>query len=165
MSRSERERAGPSSRAALGLVAAMAVAIALSAIITLSRSPASGTASAAMPSATLSRLTSTALRIARGSGDPRPVSVMVVRTTHARALRVATPGDTVAGDLRQQVYLVVMRGHFTYHGPQPPGSHPPVEPYLSVTIDPATFRVLDLGLSKHAPVIPLSAFGPVTRLV
>ena len=103
MSRSERERAGPSSRAVLGLVAAMAVAIALSAIITLSRSPASGTASTPMPSTTLSRLTSAANR--------------------------------------------------------------PVEPYLSFTIDPAPFRVLDLGLSKHAPVIPLSAFGPVTRLV
>lgn len=37
--------------------------------------------------------------------------------------------------------------------------------HLSVTIDPATFRVLDLGLSKHAPVISLSTFGPVTRLV
>ena len=165
MSRSERKRAGPSSRAVLGLVAAMAVAIALSAMITLSRSPASGTPSGPMPSATVSRLTSAALRIARGSGDPRPVSVLVVRTTHARALRVATPGDIVAGDLRRPVYLVVMRGHFTYNGPQPPGAHPPAAPYLSVTIDPATFRVLDLGLSKHAPVIPLRTFGHVTRLV
>jgi hypothetical protein len=164
MSRSERERVGPSSRAVLGLAAAMAVAIALSAMITL-WSPASGTTSAPMPSATVSRLTSAALRIARGSGDPRPASVLVVRTTHARALRVATPGDTVAGNMRKFVYLVVMRGDFTYNGPQPPGSHPPTETYLAVTIDPVTLKVLDLGLSKHAPVIPLSTFGRITRLV
>ncbi len=102
MSRSERERAGPSVRALLGLVAALAVAIALSAFITLSRSPASGTTAASIPSATASRLTSAALRIARGSGDPRPLSVLVVRTSHAQALRVATPGDTVAGNLRSR---------------------------------------------------------------
>ncbi len=164
MSRSERERAGPSVRALLGLVTALAVAIALSAFITLSRSPASGTSAAPLPSATASRLTSAALRIARGSGDPRPLSVLVVRTSHAQALRVATPGDTVAGDLRKPVYLVVMRGDFTYTGPQLGGARPPTGSYLAVTLDPSTLKVLDLGLSRHAPVIPLRSFGPVTRL-
>ena len=32
-------------------------------------------------------------------------------------------------------------------------------------LDPATLKVLDIGLSRHAPVIPLRSYGPVTRLV
>lgn len=166
MSRSKGDRPGPSIRTVLGLVLAMALAIALSAMITLWHSPAGGSAVSAMPRSTVSRLTSFALRLARSSGDPRPDSVLVVRTTHARALRVATPGDTVAGNGRKQVYLVVMRGDFTANFASPPsGASLPTGTYLDFTIDPATFKVLDLGLSRRAPVIPLRTFGPVTRLV
>ena len=166
MSRSNGERPGPSIRTVLGLVVAMALAIALSAMITLWHSPAGGSAVAPLPRSTVSRLTSFALRLARSSGDPRPASVLVVRTTHARALRVASPGDAVAGNGRQLVYLVVMRGDFTASFASPPsGARPPTGTYLDFTIDPATFKVLDLGLNHHAPVIPLRSFGPVTRLV
>jgi len=166
MSRSKGERPGPSIRTVLGLVVAMALAIALSAMITLWHSPAGGSTVSPMPRSTVSRLTSFALRLARSSGDPRPDSVLVVRTTHARALRVATPGDTVPGNGRKLVYLVVMRGDFTASFASPPsGRRLPTGTYLDVTIDPATFKVLDLGLNHHAPVIPLSNFGQVTRLV
>jgi hypothetical protein len=166
MSRSKGERPGPSIRTVLGLVVAMALAIALSAMITLWHSPAGGSTVPAMPRSTVSRLTSFALRLARSSGDPRPDSVLVVRTTHARALRVATPGDTVPGNGSKLVYLVVMRGDFTANFASPPsGGRLPTGTYLDFTIDPATFKVLDLGLNHHAPVIQLSNFGPVTRLV
>ncbi len=166
MSRSKGERPGPSIRTVLGLLVAMALAIALSAMITLWHSPAGGSTVPPMPRSTVSRLTSFALRLARSSGDPRPDSVLVVRTTHARALRVATPGDTVPGNGSKLVYLVVMRGDFTANFASPPsGGRLPTGTYLDFTIDPATFKVLDLGLNHHAPVIALSNFGPVTRLV
>jgi hypothetical protein len=128
--RGRRERSGPSIRTVLGLVVAMALAIALSAIITLWHSPAGGSAVAPMPRATASRLASFALRMARRNGDPRPAYVLVVRTTHAQALRVATPGDRVPGDGRKLVYLVVMHGDFTdYDAPTPSGARLPTGTY------------------------------------
>jgi len=57
-----------------------------------------------------------------------------------------------------------MRGTFTAVTTRPPGTPAPTGSYLAVTLDPTTFRVLDLGLSKHRPDVPLRSFGRVTSL-
>ena len=57
------------------------------------------------------------------------------------------------------------QGFTDCYAPAPPGARLPTGTYLDFTVDPATFEVLDLGLSRHAPVIPLRTFGRVTRLV
>jgi hypothetical protein len=89
---------------------------------------------------------------------------MAVTATHADALRAATPGDTITIGASRLVYLVVMKGTFTLNVPVPAGAREPTGSYLAITLDPATLRVLDLGLSDHAPPVPLRRFGPVSRL-
>jgi hypothetical protein len=40
----------------------------------------------------------------------------------------------------------------------------PTGRYLAVTVNPSTFQVMDLGLGKHAPPVPLRSYGPVSDL-
>jgi hypothetical protein len=83
-------------------------------------SPAAGaTAGSAIPASAITRLTSTALAVARQNGDAGPLSAAAVTTTHAKAPREATPGDTVPQGGGQTVYLVVMKGRFTANFPVP----------------------------------------------
>jgi hypothetical protein len=105
-------------------------------------------------------------QLARWTGDARPTSIRAVFTTQAKALRTATPGDLIPHSSRRPVYLVVMTGKFTdTHAPVPPGAHPPTGRYLAVTINPATFAVMDLGLGNHKPPVPLRSYGPVSNLI
>jgi hypothetical protein len=144
--------------AAAGIVAALAVTAAAL------PSSASTQARSRIPASAIARINTTALAIAKYSGDKTPISIMAVTTSHANALRAATPGDRVPVGANQPVYLVVMRGRFIYKGPQPPGAHVSTENYLSLTLNPATFQVLDIGLSKVAPPVSLHSFGQVTKL-
>jgi hypothetical protein len=111
------------------------------------------------------RLSAVALRLARFGGDARPASIMAVAATYARALRDATPGDTVAGAASQPVYLVVMVGKFTLDAPAPRGAHLPNGRYLAVTVNPTTFQIMDLSVNDHAPPVPLRSYGPVSNLL
>lgn len=147
----------------LGVTVAAGAALAV--LLTVPRSAGSAAARSAIPSSAISRLTATALKIARFNGDKAPTSIEAVETTRARALRTATPGDTVPQGAQRQVYLVVMTGKFTAYGASPPaGAALPTGSYLSVTLDPRTFRGMDFGLSDHAPPVSLASLGPVTML-
>jgi hypothetical protein len=106
------------------------------------------------------------LRLARHSGDANPASIWAVSTTRAKALRAATPGDMVPGSASQPAYLVVITGKFKLvDAPVPPGARLPTGRYLAVTVNPATFQVMDLGLSNHNPSVPLRSYGPVSNLM
>jgi hypothetical protein len=169
MPQDEPKEAGPRSGALVGLIAAMVVALGLSAIITFSQGPARSSdhvaAGPSLPAQTARRLTSAAMKIARIDGDPRPDSVQVVQTTRGQALTVATPGDFLSRGNRRPVYLVVMHGKFRARDlPAPPGARAPTGSYLSVTLDRHTLRLLDFGLSRHRPAVPLHHFGRVTTL-
>src|ERR1700689_244978 len=124
-------------RMAMAIAAAGVSGVALLATVTTLSSTASATAGAAIPA---------------------------VATTHARALRIATPGDKVPQAGAQTVYLVVMKGKFTANFPMPPGVSKPTGTYLSITLNPATFQVMDLGLAHRSPALPLSSLGPVSML-
>ncbi len=65
-----------------------------------------------MPTSAVPRLTAITERAARVNGDPHPVWVTAVVTTHAQALTSATPGDFIPGADRTPVYLVTIRGEF-----------------------------------------------------
>jgi len=58
-----------------------------------------------------------------------------------------------------------MEGQFTLdNAPRPPHAHAPSGHYLAITIDPATFQVLDLGLSNQAPPASFGSLGLVSNL-
>ena len=83
-----------------------------------------------------------------------------------RRCGTATPGDLVPGSAGKPVYLVVMTGNFKdTNFPMPPGTHIPTAHYLAVTVNPATFRVMDLGLGDHKPPVPLRSYGQVSNLM
>jgi hypothetical protein len=144
-------------------VAGIAVA-AMPALATLS-SGASVTAGSAIPASAIPALRTHMLRLARYSGDAHPASIRAVFTTQAKALRTATPGDLIPGSARRPVYLVVMTGKFKYvEASVPHGARIPAGRYLAVTINPSTFRVMDLGIGNHRPPVPLRSYGPVSDL-
>jgi hypothetical protein len=144
---------------------AAAAGVAVAAVSALTTLPSASAASSGIPASAAQRLSAMALRLARHSGDANPASIRAVATTRARALRAATPGDTVPGSARQPAYLVVMTGKFKVDAPVPPGARLPAGRYLAVTVNPSTFRVMDLGLGNRKPPVPLRSYGLVSNLM
>lgn len=143
--------------------AGMAVAVAVSTLTALSFASA---ATPGIPASAIPALSTAMLRLARQSGDGNPTSIRAVSTTREEALRDATPGDMVPGSAGQPAYLVVIIGKFKLdNAPVPRGAHPPTGRYLAVTVNPATFRIMDLGLSNHKPTMPLRTYGQVSNLM
>jgi hypothetical protein len=144
-------------------VAAAGMAVAVSASLT-ALSFAS-TATPRIPASAIPELSTAMLQLAQQSGDGNPSSITAVSTTRAEALQDATPGDMVPGSAGQPAYLVVITGNFKLdNAPVPRGAHLPTGRYLAVTVNPATFQVMDLGLSNHKPTIPLRSYGQVSNL-
>jgi hypothetical protein len=144
-------------------VAAAGIAVAVSALMTL---PSASAATSGIPASAAPALRTAVLRLARRSGDANPASIRAVSTTRAKALRDATPGDTVPGSVSQPAYLVVITGKFKLEdAPVPQGARIPTGRYLAVTVSPATLQVMDLGLSNHTPPVPLRSYGSVSNLM
>jgi hypothetical protein len=146
---------------------ASAAGIAVAAVTVLAILPAGATAGpgSAIPAAAIPVLRADMFLLARFNGDAHPASIRAVFTTQAKALRTATPGDLIPGSAGRPVYLVVMTGNFTdTHASVPPGARLPAGRYLAVTINPATFDVMDLGIGNHRPPVPLRSYGPVSDL-
>lgn len=155
-----RQRRG---KAPIAFACLLATGAAVSAF--LAASPISATAATRpIPTTANAALTKAALGAAQNNGDPAPTSIKAVATTHARALLAATPGDTITYGTRQAVYLVIMTGEFTYHGPIPAGAHVPRGSYLALVFNAASLALEDLGLSFRPPPVALRGFGPVTNL-
>lgn len=163
MSNGKLRRALRQPRTAVYASAAGIVVAAVSALTALP-SGASATAGSVIPASAIPALSTHMLRLAQHSGDAHPASIRAVVTTRSKALRAATPGDTIPGSARQPAYLVLMTGKFKVSAPVPRGARLPTGRYLAVTVNPATFQVMDLGLSNHAPPIPLRSYGPVSKL-
>ena len=113
----------------------------------------------------MSWLTAIGGRAASANGDPAPMWMTAVLTTHAKALTSATPGDFVPGAGDVPVFLVTMRREFVAcAASRPSGAAAPDGRYLSIVVDARTFQVLDSGLSPSAPPVPPASLGPVTYL-
>ena len=144
-------------------VAAAGIAVAVSALTAL---PSASAVNSGIPASATPALRTAMLRLAQHSGDANPTSIRAVSTTRAKALQAATPGDMVPGSASQPAYLVVITGKFKLdNAPVPPGAPLPTGRYLAVTVNPATFQVMDLGLSNHQPPVPLRSYGPVSNLM
>jgi hypothetical protein len=138
----------------------------LAAVSALTALPSASAATPRIPASATPALRTAMLRLARQSGDANPTAIRAVSTTRAEALRDATPGDMVPGSAGQPAYLVVITGKFKLHDiPLPRGARTPTGRYLAVTVNPATFHVMDLGLSNHKPTEPLRNYGQVSTLI
>jgi hypothetical protein len=148
--------------------AVLARSVALAGVV-LTVAGCGGTAAATgrpVPTSVVPRLTAIAERAARGNGDPHPVWVTAVLTTHAKALTSATPGDFIPGADGVPVYLVTIRGRFVCNTcTGPPGSKAPTGTYISLVVDAKTFAGLDFGLSPKPPPVAPASLGPVTYLI
>jgi hypothetical protein len=119
----------------------------------------------AVPASVVSRLDALAIRVATANGDPRPTWITAVVTTHGKALKSATPGDSEPTGNGVAVYLVTMKGTFTDDlASGPSGSAAPRGDYLSIVINAKTLAVTDFGLSEHAPAVTPASLGPVRYL-
>src|ERR1700680_448474 len=115
-------------------VSAAGIAAALLSTPLAPSSAASRTASPAIPAAAAQRLSGIVERVAKIDGDAKPAWIEAVTTTRNKALRIATPGDTIPGSAGQRVFLVVMKGNFTLNDvPTPPKAHAPTGHYLALT--------------------------------
>jgi hypothetical protein len=149
--------------ALFALVAGIAVAT-VSVLATLPSSASAGPGGP-IPASAIPALRTNMFLLARYNGDAHPASIRAVFTTQDKALRTATPGDLIPGSAGRPVYLVVMTGNFKdTHASVPPGARIPTGRYLAVTINPATFEVMDLGIGNHRPPVPLRNYGPVSDL-
>jgi hypothetical protein len=98
---------------------------------------------------------------AAGSGDPKPLRVEVVQSTHRRAVEsLMGVGIGPARDVR--VYAVALEGRFTLHIPHPPEAAAPRGRFLVALFDEQRGTMLDFGLLPRKP--DLSALGRTYRL-
>jgi hypothetical protein len=125
----------------------------------------SGPGGASIPASLIGRLTAIAHAAATANSDPAPEWITVVKTTHSKALTVATPGDSVPGSGDNAVFLITMRGHFVANDvSRPLGAKAPAGRYLSLVLDAKTFQELDFGLDSKPPPVALAHLGRVTYL-
>lgn len=115
-----------------------------------------------------SKLSAIAARTARKDGGHLAASASAVATTRSRAftsLRPLTSGAIPAGHGSAGVYLVTMTGRFVAFEPSAAtGAHFGAGSYLSLIIDPGSYRVIGWKLSTRPPRVKPASLGHVTDL-
>lgn len=122
-----------------------------------------GALSAAAVARRLRTMALHAVAICHGAG---PAWIRAVPTTFSKAMATVGGGNDIAGNATDAVYLVLMKGDFTFNdgGPVPSCAHAPTGHYFSAVFDAATFVTLEAGLGNHPPPVPLQTLGPVLNL-
>jgi hypothetical protein len=150
-------------------IAALAAGVVLAATLGVTQAVANtGDRKGQIPATVIRRLTVLAYQWAAREGDRSPSSVLAVRTTLAKAMRMADRADTIPDSGDKPVYLVIEKGHFHPTGllamPGPP------KPDLELIFG-ANHLIIDaVGAgygSKLTPTVTFSTLqrlGPVTRL-
>jgi hypothetical protein len=143
------------------LVLAIGVALTIGILHTKSAAAGDSTASQAVASApSIAQMQETALHIAAESGDADPSGIEEAKSTLGTVSHVIEPqgtGPTITDPetgkpwSESPVYVVTMRGHFTYDGPAPRGGSIPTGTSLTVTINPQTGALVSESLSESAP--------------
>jgi hypothetical protein len=109
------------------------------------------------------RLRAAALSDAGSCNDPRPASIIAVRTTLAKAS--TAEGDRDYGQPGQAVYLLVMTGEFiSRNGRMPACLRPSAGHYFYDVIDASTFGPVSRWVTNRPPQARLQALGPVANL-
>jgi hypothetical protein len=118
----------------------------------------------AFSAAAVGRLRASMLRAAASCGDPRPTSIVAVRTTLGTATAEMGGGET-GSNSAEAVYLVVMEGDFTgQHATMPPCVGAPPGHYFMTMFDASTFMMIAERLTGQPPPVPLQNLGPVRNL-
>jgi|SRR5213593_2474503 hypothetical protein len=108
----------------------------------------------------LTALRAVAARVAGLNGDPHPSKAIAVPSTRKTAELVESGADV---NTDQDVYLIVLHGHFVGHVAHvPPGAPLPRGSVLTIVVDANTDLVTDWGISDQTP--NTSALGPETSL-
>jgi hypothetical protein len=121
---------------------------------------------AASPAAVARRLRVMALHAVAICDGARPAWIRAVRTNFRTAMTAVGGGNDLADKATDAVYLVLLKGDFTFRnsGPVPSCGHAPTGHYFSAVVDAATFVTLEAGLGSHPPLVPLHSLGPVLNL-
>lgn len=112
------------------------------------------------------RLRTMALHAVAICDGARPAWILAVRTTFSKAMAMVGGGGDIADNATDPVYLVVMKGDFTFRngGPAPSCARAPTGHYLSAVFDAAAFVTLEAGLGNRPPPVPLQTLRPVLNL-
>jgi hypothetical protein len=132
-----------------------------------SERPAVAVPGSPVPVSVIPRLKTIADRAAKENGDAAPSWISAVVTTQEQALAFVNGGSGPGGDT--VVYLVMMKGHFTWPraGPVPLSgqpAHPRTGHYVYVMVKAGTFEQIARGLRPGPPPVAPSSLGPVTWL-
>ncbi len=123
---------------------------------------------AAAPAAVMRQLRARALHAVRICDGAGPAWIRAVRTTFSKAMTATRGGNDLAAQATDPVYLVLMKGHFTFRdsGPAPQScAHAgPAGHYFTAVFDAATLVTLEAGLGNRPPQVSLQTLGPVLNL-
>lgn len=112
---------------------------------------------------TIANLRARALTAAAANGDSQASIATVVATLHSKAMTVDSNSSPASDEApSQQVYYILVRGHFTSYGaPHPYGTAAPTGIAMSLTIDAVTGELTDFSIFKAAPDVA-SLGTPIT---
>ena len=131
-----------------------------------SEGPAVAVPGAPVPAAAVPGLRAIADAAVKAHGGADPSWISAVVTTQEKALASVNGGSAPGG--HTVVYLVTMKGHFTWpRGPVPlSGQRPHARTghYLYVMVSATTFEQVARGLRPSPPPVAPSGLGPVTWL-
>jgi hypothetical protein len=120
-----------------------------------------------VPTLAVLRLRAIADQVVKAHGGAAPSWISAVVTTQEKALASVNGGSGPGG--KTVVYLVTMKGHFTWPrgGPIPLSGHRAqarTGHYLYVMVSASTFEQIARGLRPNLPPVAPSSLGPVTWL-
>jgi len=104
-------------------------------------------------------LVSLVRQVAANNGDAHPTNAQAVLTTRQRAVTLDSASRV---DSDQPTYYVVLRGQFADTHARTPDGRTIYGTVLTLTVDSATHRILDFGLSDRVPAV--AQLGPVSDL-
>jgi hypothetical protein len=98
----------------------------------------------------IAKLRDIGLQASSHAGVPSPKTMVAVAASDEQAAEMALTGGSVPS--HAPVYVTVITGGtFTLDASRPPGAPAPQGTVLTVTVEQATFRTTEVGLTKKQP--------------
>jgi hypothetical protein len=120
---------------------------------------------AASPAGVARRLRTAALDTVAICDGARTAWILAVRTNFSKAIAAVGGGNDLAVNAADAVYLVLMKGDFTFYNGGPVRcARAPAGHYFSAIVDAATFVTLEAGLGNRPPAVLPQTLGSVLNL-